>query len=927
MKFASAVVCVATVWVLSGCGGGDAGASAEPGVPITSTTQALDASGGTVTLQGLSLVVPATALSASTELGLQQETAASPALARFRFSPAGQALNTPAELRYSAPGLPANVRFFWDVDGEQWMIPGTVSGGVLSSQVSSLGYSAAGTVVLQAQAKAQAASLTERLTAAAARVLPQADSASEGGGLVVQPVDCETHITELKLRLARAATEADPNRALGIQQDLRATREACSAVRAAELQQASCDALALAQANAPIQIASDLTEFRRLTVPLLSAQAFVETTGATCSNANTADNPALIEAKFDQLLDIMKGQMARAEFDDTLTVRDLGVVLHLDVMCQQMGLEAICTRLSSELYPDLLDALRTSAFNDCRNNGTPLSVSQFYALGSQAGDADKFYGHGRFSLAAVEADLNYCSNPSLGLRVFDGEAVPGELTDRATTISPLVSVGNYVKQKTIEVPRDGSLNMAGTVGVLRCPDGSASGADLVVRINGQEWVRRAASGDAYPLESAPLLLDLPTVLPGFGIDPATSTGFTVRVNREGGACSDGKQAVLDAPFTLFEVQVNLPEAVPTGERIVSASEVHTCALTSAGGVKCWGDNLFGSLGDGSTTDSLVPVNVSGLGSGVTAISAGQFHTCALTSAGGVKCWGYNAGGELGDGSTTNRLVPVNVASLGSDVTAISAGQTHTCALTSAGGVRCWGRNGFGQLGDGSTNHSLVPVNVTGLGSGVTAISSGNGYSCALTSAGGVKCWGAATLGDGITDSLVPVNVPGLEGGVAAISAGHDHACALTAAGGVKCWGSNAFGWLGDGSATGNNVWMPPVDVSGLGSGVRAISVGAAYACALTGADGVKCWGANVFGQLGNGSLGDSEDGSLVSEVPVSASVLGGDVISIRAGKDRTCALTLAGVFKCWGSNGHNGLLGGGNTNSYSTTPVNVIGFP
>ncbi len=563
MKLSLAAVCLALGGVLSGCGGGNAGASAEPGVPVTSTTQTLDASGGTVTLQGLSLAVPAAALAASTELGLQQETVARPALARFRFSPAGQALGKPAELRYSAPGLPANVRFFWEVDGEQWMIPGTVSGGVLTSQATSLGYNAAGTVVLQAQAKAQAASLTERLTAARARVLPQADSASEGGGLVVAPVDCDSHVSELSARLRRAATDGDQDRAAGIYNDLVATQEACADVRAQELEQASCDALAQAQSNASVLLADSLLTFRSLTVPLMAAEGFVENTGATCSNANPAANLALMAAKFDQLLDVMKGQMARAEFDDALTVRDLDTVMHLDTLCQKLDLGALCDRLNNELYPDLLDALRTSAFEACRTNGRPLEVSQFYALGSRAGIEEKFYDHGRFSLAAVEADLNYCSNPSLGLRVFDGEAVPSELTDRATALRPLVALGNYAKQKTIEVPRDGSLNIAGTVGVLRCPDGSASGANLVVRINGQEWVRRAASGDGYPLESAPLLLDLPKVLPVVGIDPETSTGFTVTVNREGGACSDGKQAVLDAPFTLFEVQVGLP-TVPSG---------------------------------------------------------------------------------------------------------------------------------------------------------------------------------------------------------------------------------------------------------------------------------------------------------------------------------------------------------------------------
>lgn len=563
MRYLSMAASLAAAWLISACGGGG-GNSAEPGLAVSSTTQSVDTAGGTVALQGLSLTLPAAALTESVQLGVQQETVASPALARFRFSPAGQPLQTPAELRYNAPGLPANVRFFWEVNGEQWMVPGTVSAGTLTSSITTLGLNAAGTSL-----RAQAASLTARAKAASARALPLSESGGEGvgGGVVVLPVDCDVHITVLKARLVRAATEGDQIRAAAIFNDLQATRDACTSIRIRELEQASCDALAQAQANAEVLIASNLQSFSDLTVPLFASEAFVQNTGATCTTADPAANPGLIEAKFNQLLDVMKGQMARAEFDDALTVRDLGVVMHMETMCQQLDLGAVCDRLSDELYPNLLDALRASAFEECRVNATPLAVSQFYALGSRAGIEGPFFGHGRFSLADVEADLNYCSNPSLRLRVFDGEAVPSELTDRAATLSPLVALGNYLKAQTISVPRDGSLNLSGTVGVLRCPDGSASGADLVVRINGQEWARRSASGETYRLDSAPLLLDLPATMPSVGLDPATSTGFTVRVHREGGACSDGKQAVLNAPFTLFEVHVDI--AKPVEERFES----------------------------------------------------------------------------------------------------------------------------------------------------------------------------------------------------------------------------------------------------------------------------------------------------------------------------------------------------------------------
>ena len=142
---------------------------------------------------------------------------------------------------------------------------------------------------------------------------------------------------------------------------------------------------------------------------------------------------------------------------------------------------------------------------------------------------------------------------------------------------------------------------------------------------------------------------------------------------------------------------------------IAVGDRHTCAVTSVGSVKCWGTNWIGQLGDGTDTPRHTPVEVSGLSSGVIAVVAGATHNCALTSAGGVKCWGSNAYGQLGDGTDTPRLTPVEVSGLTSEVTAIAAGDDHTCALTSAGRVKCWGRNDYGQLGDGTTGTSDVPV--------------------------------------------------------------------------------------------------------------------------------------------------------------------------------------------------------------------------
>jgi alpha-tubulin suppressor-like RCC1 family protein len=306
----------------------------------------------------------------------------------------------------------------------------------------------------------------------------------------------------------------------------------------------------------------------------------------------------------------------------------------------------------------------------------------------------------------------------------------------------------------------------------------------------------------------------------------------------------------------------------SGVTAVATGQIHTCAVVS-GAVRCWGDNSYGQLGDGTYATRQTPVAVSGLESGVVAVAAGEYHSCALTSGGAVQCWGSNGVGSLGDGTLTDRPTPVAVSGLSSGVVSLATGTWHSCAVTGAGAVRCWGYNSYGQVGNGNTTNQTAPVTVSGFASGGATVSAGAAHTCALTTVGGVRCWGLnyyGQLGDGTTTQrLTPVAVSTLSAGGLAVSAGHTWSCAVSAGGAVQCWGHNVYGQLGDGTTTDRST---PGVVSGLSTGAVTVAGRTTHTCAVTSGGIVKCWGRGDDGQLGDGTATDRL-------TPVTAIGLGG----------------------------------------------------
>jgi hypothetical protein len=532
------------LFALAGCGGED---PETQGLP-EQTTATVDAGGAVLEVQELSLTLPPQALTTAVPLSLGKVPAASTELARYNLTPAGQALKQPSEIRFERAGLPERARFFWEVDGELWLVPTTRSGNVLSARLSTLGYVGTGAAAAGGRPRAQAL-----------RARPLDNTTPGNANLVIALLDCQAHAQQLALRMEQALAISDMALAVGLADDVAATEAACVQIDLRILEQRSCDVLAVAVSRAEVLFAADFAEFKSLATPLFSAKAFVQLTGAACTSVDPASVEPLVKAKFEQFLAVLQSQQLRGDFAQEAGKRELDELMSYHAHCQTMGLTTSCQQLTDVIYPNLLDGMRQAAFDECRGNGLATAVAQFHALGSDARNEAKFMDFGRFGRPAVEADLAYCTNPSLELHVFDNASgVPDELTARAQTLRPLAALGSYAIGAEVEVPREaGSLTVGGRVAALRCGDGTVAPSDLVVRINGREVARRGTGGNEYTLGTSPLDLVLASVVPAAGLDLQTISGFTLEFFREGGQCTESAGPAFTAPFKMFEIRVNL----------------------------------------------------------------------------------------------------------------------------------------------------------------------------------------------------------------------------------------------------------------------------------------------------------------------------------------------------------------------------------
>ncbi|MBI1860443.1 MAG: hypothetical protein HYR96_05960 [Deltaproteobacteria bacterium] len=443
-------------------------------------------------------------------------------------------------------------------------------------------------------------------------------------------------------------------------------------------------------------------------------------------------------------------------------------------------------------------------------------------------------------------------------------------------------------------------------------------------------------------------------------DETTSLGFA-SIDALSGDIRDAKDTSISLALPSTSIDSTQSVVVSTLPAI-SVGAHFSCYAGSSGALKCWGRNTYGQLGQGHTNPigdgtNEMGINLSKINLGtdrtVKQVSAGWNHVCGLLDDGSVKCWGQNTYGQLGQGHSrhigdnssemADDLIPIDLGSLQRAIL-VSAGGHFSCVLLENGSVKCWGRNHYGQLGQGHANNLGDGAGEMGdnlpaidLGGGRTAkyISAGTYHACALLDNDSVKCWGynvdgqlgqesVASMGDGANemgDSLASVNL-GTGRKAKLVSAGSCHSCVFLDDDSMKCWGNNDFGQLGLGhtSNIGDGADEMGENLLALDFGSRRVRqpvTGFDFTCALLDNGTASCWGINDEAQLGlehTNNIGD-QTGELGAGLSAISLGSGRSVRQISAGNwsYHTCALLDNGTAKCWGHNQY-GQLGQGHTN-------------
>jgi alpha-tubulin suppressor-like RCC1 family protein len=364
----------------------------------------------------------------------------------------------------------------------------------------------------------------------------------------------------------------------------------------------------------------------------------------------------------------------------------------------------------------------------------------------------------------------------------------------------------------------------------------------------------------------------PIAQPGYGVQ-AISVGWahTCALKNNQVKCwgsNFNAQVGLPASTTPQKLPIIVNGFMPGNIVSLVSGNLHSCVLFDTGKVQCWGENQQGQLGNGSITQSPIPVTVQLSSTDVakSIIAAGDY-SCAILQNETAKCWGSNSHGQLGAALPMNTYstVPVAVSGL-NGVTQLSAKMVHTCALLRDGTTKCWGANYVGQLGNSSTTNTNAPVNNALWINDVVKISVGSENSCALRTSGTVWCWGRVASDGANTIVNYPVNIAYLNK-VTDISAGNGITCVRMENGTLKCFG---YG----GIAAGGGKDLPSTGNSLLPNSVRYLSAPASsvalsrymHACAILVTGEVSCWGSNYAGQLGNDSLVDSSKPVLVQNL-------------------------------------------------------------